>query len=1066
MITGGTTMKNKQFLLKVTALFVVFALSATLFANTLMSFAAATVKSVTLSSDASAGTEWVLDAIETNYSFNLNATTQETGTVYTIKSSVSGLYLTAAFDASGTATLTTEERNADNPGQRWMFRVPWNAPPTDPNYNALSYALINLGYTYDVSGVQVPAMLKTNLTTKKLTNDGNGSGMWCIDGGLGVKFPSGMTTYTTKLFGASPEKYLSEEAEAQAEPYTKLNDVELIGTGKLTDWVFEKAGTESYKDYQGTVRADQQLYTIKSKTSGAYLTAVYAEDGSVTIETGSRDTSDKGQLWSLYRHSDWAPFYNLINFGRMQDVTVGNDTVSVPTQIETTSGAVTTRAPHEDGTGSKSWFLNGAQNSIESLITAQGTTDGSFTATLATQWPILYFSEVVTEAGRTAEVLIKSTKASDFTTSVVDNNDAYTWDVVYQSTENNKDYYTVYHRGTGLYLSIRSGKPVLAERDEFDTTQLWYFRDCSTYGNQLAGWNYVYEIRSYDNTKAIHTVESNGVALEETELKFTDTASLGEAGGRGWTLQKSRAATALAKNNVCVINSYQWGKGGNYYLYAPIYRPLQSISLDKTELKLTPGKTDKLTLALNPTDTTDTVQPVWSSDNEASVSVDQDGNVTANKFGTATITVTAGGKTATCTVTVENINVNAVELDRDKLSLTAGSSFTLSAEILPEGVTQQYTVSWSSDNSDVATVDNNGKVTAVKAGAAIITCKVETASGSFTDTCEIDVPVKGITSVSLSKEKLNVIIGETGKLDYSVAPDDNTAQNIQAVFSSDNTDVVTVDNDGNINAIGIGKAIITVTVNELYTDTCEISVVHREVEKLTINKKSLKLVSGQTADLSVEIFPENTTVDKDVLWSSSRPAVAMVTGGKVTAIKPGTAEITAKVGNASVTCKVTVTSVNKTEEYVTWQGTLLDSDGNALANHQITVGDKTAYTDKNGEFTLSDLTVGAITAEVRNADGELLLSKALMIEKGSEDAINGSIVTVSGDVMRLSLKLNGATADITTYETAKDHEGAKSPSTGDSAMLMLSALFMLASFALLLCTLFKAAAMNRKSSRV
>lgn len=1055
-------MKIKQFAFKSAALFTVFVLSAALFADALMSFASAAENNVTLSADYNDATDWVIEPVETNYTYYVgDSAAEEQGTVYTIKSAESGMYLTASFDSQGALTLVTAPREADNAGQRWLLRIPWNAPSSDPNYGSLSYALVNLGYTYEVSGKQVPALIKTDLTVVSLSNNGNGQYMWCINGGLGEKLPSEFTSFTTKLFGASPSNYLCEETQKSSEPYVKQYDAVLTAADN-TEWVFEEAGIESYADYQGTVRSNQQLYTIKSKESGAYLTAVYSDDGSVTFETGSRNTSDRGQLWSFFRADGWGGFYNLINFGRMNDAAVDDGTVSVPTQIETDGEGVVLTTPLAHGAGTRSWFFNGEQNTIESLVSSQGSTDGSFTAAFSTQWPVLYFSEIIPETGRTADVLIKSSLSDDFSLSDVDSDDAYLWDVNYQTTENNKDYYTLYHHGTGLYLSIRNGKPVLAERDEFDTTQLWYFKECSEYGNQLAAWDNIYEIQRYGDITAIHTVES-GEALEEDGLKFTSTTSFGEQGGRGWTLVKNRGTAELGKNNTCVINSYQWGKGGNYYLYAPVYRPLESVSLDETELKLVPGASYKLSLSLYPEDTTDTVEPVWETNDESVASVDQDGNITAHKLGTAVVTVTAGGKTASCTVTVEDINVEAVQLSRDKLSLTVGASYTLTAEVLPEGVTQEYSVSWKTDDDSVASVDSNGTVTALKAGEAVITCILETDSGIFSDECEIDVPVNGITSVSLSREKMEIILGENYKLDYSIAPDDNDAENIDVVFTSDNSDVAVVDGDGNITAAGIGKAIITVTVNELYTDTCEITVIHRGIESLTINKNSLELISGQSDTLTVEILPENTTVDKAVLWSSSRPAVAMVTGGKVTGIKPGTAQITATVGDKSVTCDVTVVSSDKTEELITWQGTLLDNDGLALRSHQITVGEKTAYTDQNGEFMLSDLPVGAITVEVRDADGELVLTKAILIEKGDNDSVNESVVTVAGDIMRLTIKINGSDAELTEYQTAKDYAGIDIPKTGDRAVLVMSFVFMLSSFLLLVYTLLRSATAGGKS---
>ena len=121
----------------------------------------------------------------------------------------------------------------------------------------------------------------------------------------------------------------------------------------------------------------------------------------------------------------------------------------------------------------------------------------------------------------------------------------------------------------------------------------------------------------------------------------------------------------------------------------------------------------------------------------------QNGVVTANSVGTATITVTTedGNKTATCQVTVEEqpvqiIHVEEVSLNKEKDTLEIGNTTNLNASITPSDATNQKII-WTSSNPDVATVNDYGVIKALKEGTTIITATSE--DGNISDSCEITV---------------------------------------------------------------------------------------------------------------------------------------------------------------------------------------------------------------------------------------------------------------------------------------------------------------------------------------
>lgn len=147
-----------------------------------------------------------------------------------------------------------------------------------------------------------------------------------------------------------------------------------------------------------------------------------------------------------------------------------------------------------------------------------------------------------------------------------------------------------------------------------------------------------------------------------------------------------------------------------------------SIELNKTSLTLKEGASETLTATVKPDNATDKTV-TWSSSAPDIASVDEAGNVTAVAKGEATITAQAGEKTAKCTVSVyKEIPVTSVELDKNALSLVVGDEATLKATVKPDDTTFK-TVTWTSSNASIATVDENGKVVAVAKGNATITAK-------------------------------------------------------------------------------------------------------------------------------------------------------------------------------------------------------------------------------------------------------------------------------------------------------------------------------------------------------
>ena len=329
--------------------------------------------------------------------------------------------------------------------------------------------------------------------------------------------------------------------------------------------------------------------------------------------------------------------------------------------------------------------------------------------------------------------------------------------------------------------------------------------------------------------------------------------------------------------------------------------PVEGIELDNETLTLTEGDTGTLTATLLP-ENADPVDITWTSSDEAIATV-ADGVVTAVYEGTASITASAAGFEASCEVTVLHrvIEVETVTLDRTEASVNEAETITLTATVLPENADDK-TVTWTTSDETVATVED-GVVTGVKAGTAVITATSGSASASCTVTVvHIPVPVE---SVTLNETALTLVLDQEVQLTATVNPEN--ADDPTVTWSSSNPEVATVSESGLVKVVGEGEAVITATAGE-QSATCAISVPHVDVlvESVTLDKTSATLLPNDTLQLTATVNPDNAD-DKTVTWSTSDPAVATVSEtGLVKAIKAGKVTVTAAAGGKSATCEITV----------------------------------------------------------------------------------------------------------------------------------------------------------------
>lgn len=334
-----------------------------------------------------------------------------------------------------------------------------------------------------------------------------------------------------------------------------------------------------------------------------------------------------------------------------------------------------------------------------------------------------------------------------------------------------------------------------------------------------------------------------------------------------------------------------------------------SVSLNKTSISLEKGATETLKATVLPT-TALKRDVEWSSTNASVATVDQFGVVRAVGNGSATIIAKTvdGGYTAVCNVSVITLS-EEILLSSSELELYNGDNATLVATVLPEE-TNDKSVTWSSSNASVATVDGNGLVIAVSAGTATITARAQDGSGVVA-TCNVIVK-QYVSSISLNQSSIGLYTDETATLSVSFTPDNATNKNY-SVASSDNSIVAVTKSGQNVTLqpIAPGNATIIVTSEDGgYIASCNV-VVKQHVSSVSLSSSSINLNLGESATISTSILPVNAAnINYSVASSDNNIAAVSKNGSSITieSIGPGSATITVTTedGGYSAQCEVNV----------------------------------------------------------------------------------------------------------------------------------------------------------------
>ena len=376
----------------------------------------------------------------------------------------------------------------------------------------------------------------------------------------------------------------------------------------------------------------------------------------------------------------------------------------------------------------------------------------------------------------------------------------------------------------------------------------------------------------------------------------------------------------------------------------------QPPKLNLTQLSLGKGESYKLSADQSVS---------WRTSEPKTLTVDKNGNVKAVGIGTAWITAkNSAGKESSCKITVKNAP-GSVSVSQNTLTLGVGEEYSISA-ILPEGSASASRTFRSSNSSIVKMTKTNwtGSFKAVKTGTATVTVKLYNGREA---SCKVTVK-KAPSNVELSAKSLAMSPGQTSTLSAVIANDAGCAHR---TFSSSDSSIVKMTKTnwtGSFTAVKPGTAWVTVRTYNGKEASCKITV-SVNVNKISLNKSSLTLNTGDSEVLTATIDPANAT-NKSVIWTSSNTDIAAVDKGKVTAKKAGTVTITVRsVNGKTAVCKVTV------KESKTPEPAVSDVNSLSLKTTSLTVGDTATLnvkispadaTNQNITWTSSDTSVATV----------------------------------------------------------------------------------------------------------
>ncbi|MBP5530072.1 MAG: Ig-like domain-containing protein [Lachnospiraceae bacterium] len=381
-----------------------------------------------------------------------------------------------------------------------------------------------------------------------------------------------------------------------------------------------------------------------------------------------------------------------------------------------------------------------------------------------------------------------------------------------------------------------------------------------------------------------------GVALQDT-VKLLDSTATPMNGVDGFVkINKSDI-----KDPKTLVNAFEWGG----------FRRVDNVNVTDIVLsgatEINVGGSTTISAAVVPEEATNKTLN-WSSSNESVATVDSSGNVTGLSAGDVTITVSAtdeSGVSKTIGIKVNDIppadkKVESVTISGQR-NIKKGETLNLQVNVAPDDATNK-SVTWSSNNESVATVNANGVVTGVNAGSAVITAKANDGSeklGSVTIGVE---DTKVMVSQIILSGNTGIAAKTSTKITAQITPDNATDKRVG--WSSSNPDVASVDANGTVTGNKSGEAEIFAEAldGSGIKTSIKISVTKADTLRLTLSDVSGKEITEKQTLFVGEIYQilprvEGFETAGNVGFAASNNCISVSAEGIVTAVTAGSADV-------------------------------------------------------------------------------------------------------------------------------------------------------------------------------
>lgn len=350
--------------------------------------------------------------------------------------------------------------------------------------------------------------------------------------------------------------------------------------------------------------------------------------------------------------------------------------------------------------------------------------------------------------------------------------------------------------------------------------------------------------------------------------------------------------------------------------------------------------------------------------------------------------------------------IESIAFDDNKVSIKKGDSLKLIVSINPVELSSSK-LTWKSSDESIVTVDENGIITGIKNGKAVITV---TSSNEKTATCTVEVVNDSVNvkKINLSVSKNTITVGSVIQVKAKVEP--SNATNRELVWTSSDPSIATVDANGIVKGIKNGTVTITAKTKDgkvVASTKITVKVPEPVIENIKFSQDNVSIKKDDTLGLTVIVTPSELSSSK-LTWKTSDESVVTVDeSGKIKGINVGSATITVTSANGkTATCKV-----NVVEESIEVQEIVLTPLEKTIGNNRTTqvIADIKPENATNRElvWTSSDSSVatvdangvvkgiknGIVTITAKTKDGKVVASTKIIIDEN----INNEKLSVFDD---------------------------------------------------------------------